>query len=154
MRIERPCDWALSIGPITPRPAARHRSTRTGRAYTPENTRTYMEIIRAAASAAWPHSEPWCGPMAVEMRGFFPRPKSGPNKKSAFHTSRPDSDNILKAVLDSLTPVVVHGVMVSPGVFVDDRQVCFATVDKFWAPHGEAGRIDLQFWFLGDADAN
>ena len=61
---------------------------------------------------------------------FFRRPKShfgkgGYTKASApvFHVSKPDADNLAKAVLDALTGI---------RAWLDDDQVCELVVRKYW----------------------
>lgn len=67
------------------------------------------------------------GPVALSLVCVFPRPKSHYTKKGLrpfspeFHTSKPDSDNVLKAVCDALTGV---------GLWKDDAQVASVEVRK------------------------
>ena len=71
----------------------------------------------------------------VDMTFYMPRPKnhyrtgkfshilkaSSPKK---WHTSKPDRDNLDKAVLDCMT---------KSGIFSDDSIVCDGTIKKMWA---------------------
>ena len=57
--------------------------------------------------------EPFAGPLRLEIIATFPMPASWSKKRRAqgaegtlWHTSRPDGDNILKAVGDGLNGVV------------------------------------------------
>jgi len=64
------------------------------------------------------------GPVHVDVVAWFPRPVSKVWKTKPmpayWHTSKPDRDNLDKAVLDSMTGVV----------FRDDSQVCSGHVEK------------------------
>ena len=77
-------------------------------------------------------------PLAVSLTFYMPRPKShyrtnGNLKDSSpmfLHDSKPDADNLAKAILDALTGI--HA-------WQDDDQVCELTVLKRWEiPHTEA----------------
>ena len=86
------------------------------------------------AAAAKPHTPPVpiLGPVRVELTFVFPRPKShyrtGKNAgvlrddAPTWHTSKPDRDNLEKAVLDALTQL--------GGFWRDDSQVCAGSVSK------------------------
>jgi crossover junction endodeoxyribonuclease RusA len=77
---------------------------------------------------------PTCVEGAVSMRIVFlmPRPKYLCTKKRMNddppHTSKPDADKLLRAVMDALT-----GVM-----FLDDSQVTRLGVEKKYAAYGDA----------------
>jgi Holliday junction resolvase RusA-like endonuclease len=91
------------------------------------------------AAAAKPHTPPTpiLGPVRVDLRFFFPRPKSHflTGKNAAFlrddapwwHTAKPDRDNLEKAVLDALTQL--------GGFWRDDSQVCDGWVLKQYGSH-------------------
>lgn len=77
-------------------------------------------------------------PLAVSLTFYMPRPKShyrtnGNLKDSSpmfLHDSKPDADNLAKAIMDALTGI--HA-------WQDDDQVCELTVLKRWEiPHTEA----------------
>lgn len=76
------------------------------------------------------------GPVAVHLSFFFPRPRSHyrtgkhshelrPDAPS-FHVSKPDSDNLAKAILDCLTQL--------GGFWKDDSQVSHLRVTKYYGP--------------------
>lgn len=101
--------------------------------YDPGTADDWKSIVRAAAMEKWDRV-PFSGPTAVTVLVFFRRPKShlasnGLPKASApvWHTSKPDRDNIDKAILDAL---------VSCGVLSDDKIVC-------------GGRGVLKRWSIG-----
>jgi Holliday junction resolvase RusA-like endonuclease len=64
------------------------------------------------------------GPVGIEVEAWFPRPKSKTWKTkpmpSYWHVGKPDADNVLKAVLDSLNGVA----------WVDDAQIVIVFVKK------------------------
>jgi crossover junction endodeoxyribonuclease RusA len=89
------------------------------------------------AVAAKPHAPdmPFGGPVMVSMRFCFARPKSHyrTGKNAAilrdtapdYHTSKPDADNLAKAVLDCMTQLGAW--------WGDDQQVAQLNVEKWWA---------------------
>lgn len=58
-------------------------------------------------------SQPWDGPVHIELQFGLPKPKSAPKKRRVWPDKRPDLDKLTRAVLDALTYVV----------FSDDSQV-------------------------------
>lgn len=89
------------------------------------------------AQAARPHTPkaPLVGPVFVDVVFYFARPKShyvGNNPAKAlrkdaplYHTSKPDRDNLDKAVLDALTQL--------GGFWRDDAQVCSGIIAKMYS---------------------
>lgn len=77
-------------------------------------------------------------PISVTLTFFMPRPKShyrtnGGLKNAVpvfMHSSKPDADNLAKAVLDALTVI---------RVWQDDDQVCELEVRKYWEQPGTHG---------------
>lgn len=112
-----------------PVPKARPRITRQGRAYTPKRTQEYEERVKTSYIEKYGHiavSE--MQPLAVEMRFYVPIPKSWSKKKHKMAvvgkikpTTRPDIDNYIKAILDSLN----NGI-----AYVDDSCVCDINASK------------------------
>ena len=94
------------------------------RMYTPGSAESWKNEI---AIAARPHLplHPLLGPIALDLEFYFERPKAhyrtgrnaGVLREDApyWHTSKPDRDNLEKAVMDALTTL---------GFFKDDAQVC------------------------------
>lgn len=95
-------------------------------AYTPSKTVHFEHMVTTLARDALAWTGEDCritGPVEVVIVAYFPRPKS---RRRALdpagylhHTSRPDADNIAKAVLDGLRHVMG-----------DDSQVCCLSVRK------------------------
>lgn len=116
---------AVAVGKGRPRVAFRH-----GRAiaYTPTKTRAFESLVRQCAQQAC--TVPVHGPVAVEMVVEFSPPASwsGKKKRAAIageiaHLSRPDLDNVTKAVLDGIVGVAIE----------DDRQVVELVARKRYA---------------------
>ena len=109
-------------------------------------TRKWRETILAAARRHpdFPH-DPWDGPVRVSIEAFFERPKymmakkfgDGPIRKN----SKPDADNLVKAVLDALTPPrpkrvtseAERAVLRKGYMWEDDGQVHLGPVDRYYA---------------------
>jgi Holliday junction resolvase RusA-like endonuclease len=104
-----------------PRLARRGRFTR---AYTPEKTVKFEHRVAVFSRGA---ILPPGVPILVQMRFIFKRPKRLMRRKDPDglipHLSKPDGDNVEKAVLDGLSGVVYH----------DDSQVFGSGWRKYYA---------------------
>jgi Holliday junction resolvase RusA-like endonuclease len=117
--------WIPGVPKGQPRPRAFSRGGKA-RVYDPGTAEGWKSAI---AREVGPHlpEKPLGGPVAVSLHLSMPRPKAHYKRgvlrleAPAWHTSRPDADNVLKAVLDALTTV---------GLWHDDAQVCRVTVDR------------------------
>lgn len=109
------------------------------RSVTPQQTRSYEDLIRWSYVAA---GGQYMGEKLarVEIQAFYPIPKSWSKKKrndAIFDrirpTTKPDTDNIIKVVLDALNGVAYY----------DDKQVVSVSCEKFY---GETGylRVKIQ----------
>ncbi len=111
-----------------PRPRAFSRGGMT-RMYDPGTAEGWKGQI---AAAAMPHkpAERLEGPLRVALLFYFARPKSHSNSKGIkptapeWRTSKPDADNLAKAVLDCITQL---------GFWKDDSQVASMDVRKRYA---------------------
>lgn len=135
--------------PIRPRGQGRARfDRRSGRAYTPQETRAYVDTIRAAAQALWGDRPALTGAAHVQVFASFALPKRAADR--VFHLQRPDVDNLVKAALDALLPVRKKRqdvlVTVWPGVLADDCQVVELSARKTWSVDG-AG-LTIRVWSL------
>ncbi len=93
--------------PGVPVGKGRPRFTQGGRPYTPEKTKTYEETVRQCWQTQSGQGFAGGVPLLASITAYFPIPKSASRKKAAamegtFHLSRPDADNVTKAVLDAL----------------------------------------------------
>ena len=126
----------------TPKPQPRPRAfARDGQArvYDPATAEGWKSAIADAARSHCP-TEPWRGAVRVALAFAFTRPKShyrtgkhvGELRSTApeHHLIRPDIDNCVKAVLDTMTTL---------GFWRDDCQVVSLEVTKrYWTDAGMA----------------
>lgn len=130
---ERQLAFLMSLG-VKPKGQGRPRfDPRSMRAYTPETTRKYIDMLKAEINRTWPN-KPLSGAIAVSVEAIFNLPKRAGERP--FHVQRPDADNIAKAVLDSLNGIV----------FADDAQVVELHATKVWAIDGD--RLCVKVWSL------
>ncbi|RQQ42018.1 RusA family crossover junction endodeoxyribonuclease [Burkholderia stagnalis] len=100
------------------------------RAFTPEATERYENLVRIAAGAAMRGSAPYEGPVRLVVHIGLPIPTSWSAKRQASAaagmigaTKKPDADNVVKALKDGMNGVV----------YVDDGQVVDLWVSKRYA---------------------
>jgi len=108
-----------------------------GRTYTPAKTVAYEGLVALAGQQAMEQRTPIEAPVYLMVTAYFPIPKSWSAARKAravsslvWHTSKPDGDNILKAVGDGLNGIV----------WKDDSQIAFAKITK---QYGETPRLDI-----------
>lgn len=101
------------------------------RVYMPGTAEEWKSQIAIAARPLLPET-PIEGPLRVDIEFRFPRPKAHFLKAGlrdnapAFHISKPDRDNLDKAVGDALTTL---------GMWKDDSQVCAGEIEKVYSEH-------------------
>ena len=106
--------WSFTV-PGIPVAKGRPRVTIRGgrpRAYTPEKTEKYENLVRLAFREEFPDAEPAAGPISMVIRAYFPVPKSYSKKKKQLAVVGL-LDNIQKAIQDGLNGVA----------FADDSQI-------------------------------
>lgn len=107
----------------------------TGRTYTPSATRAWE--ITAVAIMRQP--SPLDGPLRVEVTAIKRRPKRLERKADPegllWRTTKPDADNVAKAVLDAATKA---------NIWHDDAQVAELCVRSLYAAKGGAGRVEVR----------
>ena len=118
--------------PGAPVGKGRPRAARRGAGvvmFTPEKTADYEALVSATASNAMrAEAGPlFTGPLEAVLEMRFPVPASWSKAKRAralagveWHTSKPDTDNVAKAILDACNGVV----------FRDDSQIVMLTATK------------------------
>jgi Holliday junction resolvase RusA-like endonuclease len=65
----------------------------------------------------------WTGAVILNVRFYLKKPKSAPKRRRLWHTKKPDTDKMLRAIKDALTGVI----------YKDDSQVVMATPSKDYA---------------------
>lgn len=116
--------------PGNPIGKARARSGKGGY-YTPATTAAYERSVGWTARPLF--NRPIEGPVRVEILAVFAPAKSWTeHKKSSaigcYHTQKPDSDNVQKAILDALNGIA----------FKDDSQAADVRCVKTWGHEGKA----------------
>ena len=118
-----------------PRVKARRFGNRAA-VYDPGTAEEWKGLVRMETAAKWDKA-PFAGPVELGLHFVFGRPKAhlrkdGTEKHWApvHHTSRPDSDNLAKAVMDALTNL---------GLWKDDAQIARLVVSKKYTVGGFAG---------------
>ena len=116
--------------PGTPVGKGRPRAARRGAGvvmFTPEKTADYESLVAATAGNAMRAHQLLDGPLEAVLEMRFPVPASWSKAKRAralagveWHTSKPDADNVAKAVLDACNGVV----------FRDDSQIVILIATK------------------------
>lgn len=122
---------------------------------TPKDTANWEATVRDFGSRAMRDAERWgqpmVGPIAIRITAVYPRPgsitrKSRPNPECAKGT-KPDYDNIAKAITDALNGIV----------YADDGQISDAIVHKRYAAGpSEASRgacVEVEILELESPDA-
>jgi Holliday junction resolvase RusA-like endonuclease len=107
------------------------------RMYTPARTAKYEAVVAAAARAEMGVREPLAVPISVYVQEIraIPASWSKRDRQAAadglrLPTSRPDADNVAKAVLDGMAGIV----------FVDDAAIVDLAV---WKRYGTKPRVEV-----------
>ena len=99
--------------------------------YTPSNhpVQSFKAVCKLAAASRI--SNPLAGPVEVEIAFYFQRPSNKTWKTRPMplevKTTKPDLDNLAKAVMDALNGVA----------WIDDAQVCKIVLSKWIVAGGE-----------------
>lgn len=104
--------------------------SKTGRAYTPKETRDFEAKVKMVAWAAMQKAKLKVAqsvPVSLHLQFYFAVPKSlsGPQKQKRLgtpHINRPDLTNLCKAIEDGCNGVVYH----------DDCQISSISMTKRW----------------------
>lgn len=97
--------------------------------FTPKATKDYEQEIATTAQCAMFGKMLMEGPLKVTITAFFLH-----KTKQGWHTSRPDIDNVVKAVLDGLNGVV----------FKDDAAVAHVDATKQYVNDEQMERVEIQ----------
>ena len=115
-------------------------NTRTGRAYTPQQTKAAEARVREAWIEAGRPTFANNQAITMGVRIVIPRPQTHYNSKGALNTAglrfphpmkTPDLDNVLKLVADSLNKLA----------YADDKQIVYSWQLREWAHRDELDRI-------------
>lgn len=127
--------------PGTPVGKGRPKFSRQGsfvRAYTPEKTASYENLVKVKAEEAMAGRPMIEGPVEVSIRLIVTPPASWSQKKQRealegriFPTSKPDIDNVLKGIMDACNEIV----------FKDDKQAVDVRVVK---RYGQVARASVE----------
>lgn len=126
----------LRIKDEAPKAQARPRFGRRG-VYSPKTL--WFRIVRWEGAKVAP-KKPLDGPLELEVTFIFPRLKKMP-KGQVLKWTKPDADNLVKAVKDALTQAKW---------WVDDGRVAKSTQLKRYAAPGEATGCLIQVWPMED----
>jgi len=107
--------------PGKPQPKQRPRVTIKG-TYTPQATVDYERLVGWQCRSVY-KGKPLTQALKLTVRVFFKLPKRTVKEKGDWHTSRPDLDNIVKIIEDSLNGIA----------YEDDSQIVKVEATKQWA---------------------
>lgn len=121
-----------------PVPQSRPRVSRYG-TYYPAKVKAYREYIATVAKTAMRGREPLQGALEMSCTFFFVPPKSTPKKTlsamyGTYHTKKPDADNLVKCVQDSLNGIC----------YVDDAQIAVLNARKYYADKPRAEIVIIE----------
>lgn len=125
--------------PGTPVAFARARSNH-GRRFTPQKQALYMDMVRLEAERRMNGLPPIEGPVKLFAQFVYAWPRSWPERQkraagSHCKTSRPDADNLVKLIKDSLSSVVYR----------DDAQVYHVEAVKIYGTRDHV-RVIVEEW--------
>lgn len=95
--------------------------------YTPKQTSEYEKLVKASYMAVSKMFFKKDIPLEIDITAFF----NGKYSDSDWATKKPDSDNIIKIVLDGLNKVAYH----------DDAQICKLSFEK---KYSEIPRVEVK----------
>lgn len=131
--------------PGKPQGKGRPRATARGKfvkMYTPSKTVTYESTIALFAKQAMAGKPPLDNPAIAKLWVYMPIPKSWSKKRKLAALSgetmpitKPDADNVVKAVFDAINNIV----------WIDDVQVVALSVFK---KYSETPGVDVEINFL------
>lgn len=129
---------------VPSKPRAKQRAgenKKTGKRYTPKQTRDYEELVRGLYKAAG--GKKIEGAVWMEMYAYFELPQSITKAERARrladdapHTFKPDGDNVTKIIKDALNGVA----------YKDDAQVAYEATAKFWREDNPGVRVYVAAW--------
>lgn len=122
----------------------RPRVLRNGHVYTPDRTASWEATAMTMMQRAWPRA-PLDEPCQVHVLAVAQRPKRLMTKRCAperiWRTTKPDGDNVLKAVCDALQKA---------GVVRDDSVLADKRVMSLYTAIGESPCVELWLAPIGE----
>ena len=106
-----------------------HFVKKTGVAITPQQTRSYESLVRDVVLPLMAGQKPWEGCVKAHLVAYYKVPKSWSKKNKELAMAqkippgKPDGDNILKIVCDSVNRVL----------YLDDKQITDGRIIKLWS---------------------
>ena len=97
------------------------------RHFTSKRQSDFMTAVKTIAAVAMQGRPPLAGPLSMDVRAVYLIPESWSKKRKAeayWKDSRPDVDNLVKLLADSINTIV----------FADDAQVAHLNVVKIYGP--------------------
>jgi Holliday junction resolvase RusA-like endonuclease len=121
-----------------PKAQPRPRMTANGHVYNPASADAWKNQIKAAFISC--RRSVITVPVHLEVTFFMPIPKGIAISRYEFmpHVKKPDTDNLLKAVMDSLT---------NAGIWKDDALVFDVTARKYYASKEIGAQIIIETGF-------
>lgn len=123
-----------------PRVKAFRRGNHAG-VYTPDSAESWKQAVRLEAIANAPESVVAYS-VRVELDFFLPRPKAHYKRDgsvkgwaSIWHDTKPDLDNLIKAVTDAITD--------TQRIWSDDRLICQISATKSYADSDSGCRVRI-----------
>jgi len=108
--------------PLEPIAKQRARVLKSGRSYTPKRTKDFETALVGLVKKIY-KGKPLTGPLKLSVQFFVKKPKK---PKCLEPITRPDLDNYIKSVNDSLNNVL----------WMDDSQICKIIASKIYS-HGD-----------------
>lgn len=131
---------------VEPQGKARPRFTKKGRAYTPQQTKDYEDLIKYEFIRQCGNN-PTDKPVSLSVTAYFKIPKGTSKIKSKKMasglikpTKKPDADNIIKAVADALNGIA----------YLDDKQIVECSCYK---KYDFAGSVEITVIYEEERDA-
>jgi Holliday junction resolvase RusA-like endonuclease len=128
LKYELLCEYTILVDP---KPKARPKFTRQGRAYTPKGTKDYETLISNTLHNAHKLTPVEGRPLIMELEFHIEKPKS---VKRPYPTVKPDIDNFTKAILDAANGILYR----------DDALICDLHVKKRYSDTGYV-RVKISF---------
>jgi len=119
--------------PIIPRSTQSSLRFSSGRVYRSKDGTNYRNNLVMLAKQSAPR-EPLSGPLQADVTFVLQRPKALKVGARQYAPVRPDRDNLLKPLFDSLT---------KSAWWIDDAQICKGETIKTYGATGEAPCIEI-----------